>query len=408
MTFLESYQEYNSANEVPDLFTLWGGIFLLNSTAQRRLYITLSKTEDSYDIITPNLYLGFIGSPASGKSFAMGIARRFFENANPDAPLGASTQSKEAIATNLSKDDTKLSFSDTNGELVTTHSMTFFVNELKNWLSINPIGMIDFLTDIYDRCFYDASTIKHGLQAIELPCLNVIACETPTWIQEKFKFKILSGGFARRFICVYHPHDRIRKADQTLHPVHLAAESRCIEHLNLVRSLVGRVRWSDDAWEFYSHWYETTKFESNNEILQQFYSSKNIQAIKVAIGMALNESPPTLILTRDHLERAIEAINLLEPSMLKLFSGIGRNELVGPIQRMLQIIANNKGRVTDKQLLTELTNDLTYPEYMSLKMQLRHSEQIVEQRFRLDNDTIERTWIMSPEYYSRIKTQLVS
>lgn len=396
MPFLTNYLEYNEANEVPDVFSFWGGIFLLSSVAQRRVYISLSESLESYQRIHPMLYFGFIGSPASGKSYAKDRARELFEEAVPLYPQGASSQSKEVIVKELSEPESIIQFENEKGEQITTHSLTFFINELKNWLSINPLGMIDFLTDVYDTHSYVAKTIKHGSQIIERPCVNILACEVPEWIQKQFKMDILSGGFARRFIPVYHPHSRIHKADQSLLQRHIDARTRCVKHLQKISTIVGRFTWERAAWQFYSHWYETTNFESPNKLMSQFNSSLNTTVVKVAIALALNEDEPRLVLSEQNIKDAIGALKSLEPSMLALFSSIGRNELMPAISRLLLILDQNHGRILDGDLLRELTNDLSITEYGTLIYQLERTRQIMKRRLKI-NET-EGDWILSPSY----------
>ena len=406
MPFLTNYLHYNKANEVPDIFTFWGGIFLLSSVAQRRVYISLSESLDSYQRIHPMLYFGFIGSPASGKSYAKDRAREIFEEAVPLYPQGASSQSKEVIVKELSEPESIITFENEKGEQITTHSLTFFINELKNWLSINPLGMIDFLTDVYDTHSYQAKTIKHGSQTIERPCINILACEVPEWIQKQFKMDILSGGFARRFIPVYYPHGRIHKADQSLLAEHLEARRLCVEHLQKISTIVGRFTWSKEAWRYYAHWYETTNFESPNKLMSQFNSSLNTTAVKVAMALALNEDEPQLILTLQNIQDAIGALKNLEPSMLALFSSIGRNEFMPVISRLLLTLKQNHGRMLDSDLLKELTNDVTVTEFGTILYQLERSNQIVKKFCELKQknpETGETTstagnWIMTIEY----------
>ncbi len=405
MTFLENYGRYNEANEVPDIFTLWGGLFLLSTSLQRRVYATQSRSTNSYDTIIPSLYLGLIGSPGSGKSFAKAQAKRMFSEVFPNYPLGASSQSLETIVTDLSKDGTLVSYQNEANETIRTHSLTFFINEFNNWLRINPTAMIDFLTDIYGERFYDAKTVKRGLEPIELPVINILACGVKDWFQDNFKTKILSGGFARRFICVYHPHERKHKPDQTIHAEHITAWNACVAHLQKLSTLTGRFQWSDDAWNHYAEWYrDPNNFRSPNELLLQFYSSKNIQVIKLAMLYAANEEEPKLTLEKHHFINAIATLDSIEPQMLELFCGVGRNEYAIYMQKMLKHVATAGGRITDKKLLNAMTTDITLPEYLSLKGQLRHTDQLIEQNVIIPPDTIARQWLFLPETYAKYKT----
>jgi len=404
MTFIQNYIHYNSASEAPEFFTTWCGLFLLSASLQRRIYTTISRTERSYEVITPSLYLGLIGSPGSGKSFAKDRAKDLFVTAFPKWPLGASSQSLETVVTMLSKSETELSYTTETGETAYMRSLTFFINEFKNWLRINPTAMIDFLTDIYGVPFYDAVTVKRGLEPIPFPVVNVLACETGDWFRDNLKTKVLSGGFARRFICVHYPHERKHKADQSLDASHHAAKETCVAHLHQVAELVGRFNWTPDAWAFYTKWYENpTNFKTSSELLKQFYSSKNIQVIKLAMLFAANESPPQKTITHVHVATAIATLDSIEPAMVELFTGVGRNELAGIMQKMLKHVEDAGGKLPDKQLLSLVSSDVTFPEYISLKSQLKHLDRLVEIKCIIKPDKIERTWLLLPELYAKLK-----
>lgn len=404
MKFLEAYMKYSEPSEIPEIFTTWGGLFLLAAALQRRAYTTLSRTESSYDIIIPSLYLGFIGTPASGKSFAKDRAREIFREVFPTYTIGPSRQSKEAIVKCLSNEDCELSYIDPDGERRIMRSLTFFINEFKNWLGIDPIGMIDFLTDIYGEAFYSSDTIKHSMEPVPYPTINLLACETPDWFRDSFKSKVLSGGFARRFICICHHQNRTHKAEQSLTEVELRAKAYCIAHLRQVEQLCGRFTWDADAFQLYAQWYENLdNFKSTNDLMAQFLSSKNIQVIKVAMLLAVNESPPRLRITALDIASAIILLNKIEPPMNDLFSGVGRNELSGVMHKIMRLLETAGGKMPDKQMLASVTNDVNFAEYIGIKRQLEHLGRIKSFRGIVAPDTVEREWLFLPTTFDKHK-----
>ena len=140
--------------------------------------------------------------------------------------------------------------------------------------------------------------------------------------------------------------------------------------------------------------------------MSQFNSSLNTTAVKVAMALALNEDEPQLILTLQNIQDAIGALKNLEPSMLALFSSIGRNEFMPVISRLLLTLKQNHGRMLDSDLLKELTNDVTVTEFGTILYQLERSNQIVKKFCELKQknpETGETTstagnWIMTIEY----------
>ncbi len=197
MAFLKDYLFYNEQNECPRDYHIWSALVILAAAAGRRVY-----WRRGYSDMHPMLYVTLVGKMGTRKSTAKDIAMDLFCEALPDVPLGSATQSKEQIVQFLASPECMRAMN-INGEPIEYRPMMFFVNELKNWLAYNPGGMIAFLTDIYDRKYFDAGTIKRGLEKIVNPCINILACETPEWIIDQLKLKIISGGFQRRMLYVY-------------------------------------------------------------------------------------------------------------------------------------------------------------------------------------------------------------
>src|SRR6266536_886512 len=197
-SFMQNYLAYNVNNECHRNYHLWTALLLLASATQKRVYVPYG-----YLNIYPNLYVCLVGRQGFRKSTAKDIGRDLLTSAFPDLPLAPSVQSREDIIKFMSSDECLFSYTDETGAVKELRPFVMFVNELKNFLSINPAASIEFLTDIYDRDVFDSSTIKRGLEKITNPCVNILACETPSWITEKLKAQVISGGFSRRMIFVY-------------------------------------------------------------------------------------------------------------------------------------------------------------------------------------------------------------
>jgi len=376
MNFLQDYLLYNSGNECPLNYHRWCGIFLLNATLGKRVYCT-QGIDDAYYEIHPNLYIGLVGRQGSRKSTAKDIARDLFLEANPDSPIAASVQSCQDIVKRMSTDEVERAFTNEEGILVSYKPYTLFVNELKNFLSINPTQMLDFLTDIYDRKHFDSSTIKHGLQQIENPCLNLLACETPKWIIEKLRSNIITGGFSRRIIYVYEIERSQRIAFPNVTQEMKDARKRCIAHLQKLKSVAGKIKWTPEARTFYRNWYENLK-SPDDEVMEGYYESKHIQLLKVAIAVVCAEPVIKLEFTPECFELGIAFLDSIEKNMPKLSIAAGRNELAIPQQNLLEVLEKNGGFLTQKEFSRYANKDLGGMEYLQVKRFLSETDQIVE------------------------------
>lgn len=389
MGFLQDYLYYNEENECPRDYHLWSALVVLAAANGRRVYCNRG-----YQCLHTMLYVTLVGKQGTRKSTAKDIARDMFVDACPDIPVGAAVQSREDIVKFMSSEHC-LRAMNINGEPVEYRPMVFFVNELKNWLSINPGAMIEFLTDIYDRKYFDASTIKHGMQKIVHPCVNILACETPEWIIDKLKAKIISGGFARRMIYVYITDEQQTKRIAFPKPTAdmEAARQRCVAHLQKISSIAGEFKWSADGYKFFEDWYNNMG-KPADEVMAGYYRSKHDQLIKVSMCLALAEDDPQLLLTKDLLETGLALLDSIEKNMPLLSVAAGRNELALPQQRILEVLRQNGGFMREKLLRQAIDKDLEPREQYTLLTHLeRDLGTIKKLTIHRNNIAFEEFWL---------------
>lgn len=371
-TFIQDYLLYNSGNECPRRYHIWSAHFLLAATAGRKVYLNRG-----YTTLYPELYLTLVGTQGNRKTTAKDIARDMYVEVNPDSPLGANVQSREKIMELLASTDGIRTYTDEKGEVVECHPMTFFINELKNFLSINPTGMIEFLTDIYGQKYFRNSTLKHGEQVVPNPCINILACETPEWIQEKLKLRILSGGFARRMIYVYETEMGELIAFPGPTPEGTAARERCLNHLKKVKAMVGPFKWDPEAEKYFDLWYRTKKVP-DDPIMRGYYTSKHDQLLKVAMGLCLAEKEPKLLITVPHLELGLATLDSIEDNLPKLSIAAGRNELAIPQQQLLDLIEKHGGWWPYNWVLRDTASNLQPMEQETVIRFLKTTEALFE------------------------------
>lgn len=368
--FLRTYVEYNSGNECPRNYHLWTALVVLAAAIHKRVYVP-----QGYFKIYPNLFVTLVGKQGSRKSTAKDIGADIFMTAFPDYPIGAAVQSREDIIRSMTDKDKKILFVDETGSNVEVTPIVFFVNELKNFLSVDPQKMIEFLTDIYDRKMFDSSTIKRGAEKIINPCLNILACEVPSWITEKLKSGIVSGGFARRMIYVYET-ERGERIPFPLKPSGSSdMEKQLISHLRKISQISGPFKWTEPAINFWTPWYMQLK-APDEETMAGYYESKHVQVLKVAMCLALAEEELELTITKESLEHAISMLDVLEKNMPKLSEAAGRNELAIPMQTTLEHLHKNGGWLQEKVLKRLLLKDLNAIEMSQVFRVLQETEQI--------------------------------
>ncbi len=380
---------------VPMRYNMWAGLFVLAATMGRRIYI-----DHEHYQIRPSFYVTFVGRQAMRKSTAKDAAKDLFTESFPDYPVGASVMSREQIVTRMSKDEAMRTYMDENGELIEWRPMVFFINELKNFMSINPATMVEFLTDIYDTKFFNSDTIKHGLQPIINPCINILACETPKWVVEKLKLNIIAGGFSRRMLFIYE----VKRPGKVTFPqktkqAHLS-EAWCKTHLQKIVKIAGKFNWTMESKDYLDAWFQGLP-QIQDEIIEGFYESKDVLVSKVAMLLAMAQPEPELLITKELLISAISFIESIEDNLPKLTVAVGRNELAVPQQKLLQMLEDCNGWIPEKEFHRVASQDLSEFEYASMKRFLKDTDQLFEVFF--DFKGIKQMIVTNADKYNALK-----
>lgn len=380
--FLRDYLAYNGSNEAPRNFHIFSALVVIAAAMTKRIYVN-SGFYRTY----PNLYVGLIGSMGSRKSTAKDLAKDLFYDvftgnnsiAGSDYPTIASVQSREDVIRYMNEDGNEFMHkcADTE-ELISIRPIVGFVNELKNFLSVDPGKMVEFLTDIYNTNEFKSGTIKRGDEHLKNPCMNLLVCETPEWVIDKLKSGLMSGGWARRIIYVYEIERAVPIPFPERPPGSDAIHTRMKEHLRKLWSMSGEFKWTAEAKAWYEPWYcQMRNNPPEDKMMAGYYESKHDQLFKIMMCLACCEAEPKFIITKDGLVQALAILDIVEKTMPKLFSAVGRNELAIPMQSVLEMINRNKGAIPERHLRIAMEKDLNTMEYNQILNHLRDTDQVV-------------------------------
>lgn len=398
--YLREYIAFNVGNECPRNYHLWAALVSLASAVHKRVHIHWG-----YFNVYPNLFACLVGKQGSRKSTAKDIAADLFTEALPTYPIGASVQSREDIIKYMCSDECLYGFKNEQDALVEVRPIVFFINELKNFLSVDPGKMIAFLTDIYDSKRFKSGTIKRGLEDLHNPCVNILACETPRWIVDNLKANVISGGFARRMIYIYEIERGPRISFPQRPEEATSMWSKMKDHLKKVSETSGLFSWSSDAIPYWDKWYQGLKLP-DDEIMAGYYESKHIQVLKVAMLLALAEDDIRLVVTVPLLEQAIAMLDILELNMPKLSVAAGRNELAVPMQTVLELLTKNDGWLPEKVLKRLIEKDLNPMEQISVIRHLTETEQVFVRDVK-DSKGVIRKMIMTREKLEQVTKKTI-
>lgn len=293
-----------------------------------------------------------------------------------------------------------------NGSMIEYRPIGLFINELKNFLSVNPSGMLDYLTDIYDREEFKVITKNKGVDTIPNPYIVFIACETPDWIRWKLKDKVLTGGFARRVIYVHVLDNPKVIPEPYFLPEHKEAMDRCIAHLEVVKSLTGEFSWGEGLQPFWDAWYRDMRRKArstSDPITSGFLYTIHVQVIKTSMLFALADYNPKLIITRDILDLAIESISNLIPNMSRLSEGVGMNPMAASTLHIIEYINQAGGQMPEKKLMQLMNRDMAPLQFYDAIRYLTETEQIVKADALIGG--VQRSVLFTPARYKELKEQ---
>lgn len=350
MPFLKDYVYYSSGTEVPEAYTWWAGLSLLGHLLGNKVSIV----HGDYFRFHPNLYVCLVGNAGSGKNTGLSVNIEIMLKYFPELMMSASIQSREDVAKLMASDECARVWQDKAGETNDYRPFYILNNELASFLSVDRIKMTEFLVEVYDGKHFSTGFKKDrepgNKQWFRNPHVSLIAGAVPTWFMSNLKLDLFSGGLGRRMIIVYSNRTKVVPIP-TKPPGHEAAMSRVIEHLQKAYYFNGTLRLATDATKWWVEWY--TKNRNNppeDPILSQFHETKHMQVLKLATLLRLAESFDDLSVGADHLEGAVALLEDLEPSIVKLTSGVGRNELAGVGAEIMSLLDAAGGWMTEKKL----------------------------------------------------------
>lgn len=376
MSFLRDYCEYTAGNEVPTTFHTWAGLSTLASAASRKIWI-----DQGIFTLYPNMYILLVADPGVRKSTAMNLGLDLVQDVG-DIAIAPASVTKEALTQWMGdpKSPCRQVFTH-EGEDISYVHVSIFANELATLLSAggNPSGMIDFLTDIWDRKEIEFMTKNRGHDKIYNPCINIIGCMTPETMSNMLYEKIISGGFTRRCLFIHEFDTELSIPRPVISQEQIDARERCLERLRQIRKLSGAFTWTDEAMEAYDDWYhENTKRKRDvqgDPVFQSYLRTKGGYVLKLAMLTTLSESDE-MIMTPEHINLGINFLDQIEPGYSVVFQGAGRNELAPIGHQILQFVQTIGEPVNVKRLFKEFRADATIDEIKNVIAHLHEAGEI--------------------------------
>lgn len=341
--WLKSLAQYVEDTESPRRFWLWGGVFTLCSSLQRKVWLPFGL-----ELLYPNLYIMLVAPPGKCRKGApLGLAKRMLEEIRINVAIDSG--SKRALTKQL-EEFAKTGYFEVDGKPRTQCAMAIISKELSSLLAVDPKGMIEVLTDLYDShdtWFYGTST--QGKDSLHNICIACFLGTTPGWISSNLPEEALTGGWASR-VAIIAENSKYKRVTLPATPP-IEQYNNLVGDLAHIASLTGEFKWGEGAYTLYDKWYQglDSKYtEVKDDRMHSFLERIHIMVLKVGMILRVAYSDK-LILTKDDLGQAIDLLEEVLATASEGFSGQGRSRTSADTQKIITQL-----RITGKATFAEL------------------------------------------------------
>jgi len=362
--WLSAFVDYSSSGEAPLSMYFWVGVCSIAGTLRRRVWI-----DQAYFQWIPNFYVILVAPPGIvAKSTTASVGMNLLRQV-PGVKFGPDVVTWQALAQSFAN---ALEFVEMPDGL--QHGMSSLMiesSELGTFLNPQDREMIDFLVTLWDgkRGAIQKVTKTQGEDVIENPCINLIACTTPAWIEGNFPEYMIGGGFTSRCIFVYAEAKRQYVAYPYKHVPKdfLETQRKLIEDLVQIGELKGQYVLLPETEQWGEEWYEA-HYKSrprhlDNERFGGYIARKQTHIHKLAMIMSASRAS-TLEISVEDLQQANQIITALESSMPKVFERIGMTaETRGAGSLVSRVRSAGSGGLTTQALYNELFREMSYNEF---------------------------------------------
>ena len=342
--WLKSLATLVEETEAPRHYWLWSGIFTIGASLQRKVWLPFGL-----DPIYPNMYILLVGPPGKcRKGGPLSLAKKMLEEIKIN--VGVDSQSKRALTKELAE-TAKTGYFEYQGKPKTQCALALISKELSSLLAVDPKGMIEVLTDLYDS--HDTWTYKTagvGTDYLYNVCVCCFLGSTPGWISTNLPEEALTGGWSSR-VAVVSANEKYKRI--SLPPLPSEELYQDLLHdLGIISNLVGEFQWGDGAYKIFDQWYQKLDLkylEVKDERLHSFLERIHVMVLKVAMALRVAYSNE-LLLTSDDIGRSIDLLEEVLATASLAFFGQGRSRTSFEVERVLTQL-RTLGKTTFKELL---------------------------------------------------------
>ena len=342
--WLSGLQEYVEDTEAPRDFWLWGGIFTLCTTLQRRVWLPYGL-----EPIYPNIYVLLVAPPGKcRKAGPPSLAKKMLKKVN--IPVSIDSFSKRDFTKELAELYKTEHFT-LNGKMKPQTPIGLISKEMSSLLAVDPKGMIEVLTDLFDsHDEWEYGTSGQGHDKLYGVCVSCFIATTPIWFAANLPQEAIGGGFTSRFAIItgYDKYKRVpipSIPNETLY-------NQLLSDLSIIAMLTGEFQWTDDSKSHFKKWYKTLDDkvgETKDDRLHSFIERMHVIAIKVAMAIHVSYSNE-LVLELEDMEAATTLLETVLKTAGDALGGHGRSITSVDVELIMKQI-RHRGSITFEELL---------------------------------------------------------
>ena len=202
-------------------------------------------------------------------------------------------------------------------------SLTLVTSEFGTFMGRNERYLQMFLTDMWDaKDSYSHKTKTAGEYLIQGPCLNWIACATPTQFVDNLPEDAKSQGLLSRIIPVFYEGERIpQDLRQKVISEHTINDLR--NDLSLIAKMHGPMQFDNETFEIANQdIYDNIQPEPTDPHLSEYCQRRVSHFLKVAMSVSAARSS-SLFITKEDWETTKEIMFDMEKDMPRALEGFG-------------------------------------------------------------------------------------
>jgi len=340
--------------EVPEIFSLWGGIMAVSACLGRGHFIDQGHFE-----VYPNLYVILTaGSAKCRKSTIISVIEKLLREVEPSIHVLSQKSTPEALIFDM------CGMAPEGDNFVASNATGIIIaDEVSTFIDRNAFqtGMIAILTKLYDCQDFDYRTRSRGQEMVKDPCLSLLGGSTIQWIKEAIPVVSIGGGFTARIIFVFQ--DRRNKNVPWAERSHatVALREKIIHDLCEIKNLTkGRFVVTEEAKDLYCSEYnqfsdQSKFFEDPN--MSGYAGRRHVMILKLAMcfSASMNDSRE---ITKVDMARAINTLSQSELNMTRVLSAISA-EPCGDLSEQLVNLLASKRKISRYELMRCFRHKLT-------------------------------------------------